>query len=287
VTSHRSIPAAFAAAVAADPTRPLLTYYDDASGDRTELSGVTLANWVAKTANLLVDGCGLGPGDRAAVRLPAHWQTAAVLLGTWAAGLAVDFAGTPESPPHAPTAGAAVAFVAVDRVGEVPGSAGDVFALGLAPMAMPMRPGPPPGTVDYVAEVRGHGDRFAPAAPTRPGDPALRTATNPGDPTPRTALNAGDQIQRSAPTGAGFESHGQVVAAAAGAGDAAGLRPGDRVLVDADALPDPRDWLLTPLVAGASIVLVRNASADPGVTDRRLAAERVTHPLPTPDHTAP
>ena len=50
----------FAAAVAADPTRPLLTYYDDATGERTELSGTSLANWVAKTANLLVDRCGLG-----------------------------------------------------------------------------------------------------------------------------------------------------------------------------------------------------------------------------------
>ena len=49
-----------------DPTRPLLTWYDDATGERTELSGATLANWVAKTANLLVDGLGLGPGDRAA-----------------------------------------------------------------------------------------------------------------------------------------------------------------------------------------------------------------------------
>src|SRR6266536_5713875 len=80
----------FDAAVRADPTRPLLTFYDDATGERTELSGATLANWVAKTANLLVDGCGLGPGDRAAVLLPPHWQTAAVLLGCWSAGLVVD-----------------------------------------------------------------------------------------------------------------------------------------------------------------------------------------------------
>ena len=46
----------FADAIATDPTRPLLTFYDDATGERTELSGATLANWVAKTANLLVDG---------------------------------------------------------------------------------------------------------------------------------------------------------------------------------------------------------------------------------------
>src|SRR5262245_31283291 len=72
-----------------DPTRPLLTYYDDATGERAELSGATLANWVAKTANLLVDGVGAQAEEVALVRLPPHWQTAAVLLGCWSAGLIV------------------------------------------------------------------------------------------------------------------------------------------------------------------------------------------------------
>jgi acyl-CoA synthetase (AMP-forming)/AMP-acid ligase II len=62
-----------------DGTRPLLTFYDDATGERTELSAAALGSWAAKTANLLLDGCGLRAGDRAAVLLPAHWQTAAVL----------------------------------------------------------------------------------------------------------------------------------------------------------------------------------------------------------------
>ncbi|GAA1796514.1 TIGR03089 family protein [Luedemannella flava] len=256
----RTVPAALAAAVAADPTRPLLTFYDDATGERTELSGATLSNWISKTANLLIDGCGLSPGDVAAVRLPAHWQTAAVLLGAWAAGLAIDPGSTSGSPATdaGTTAGgtadgraADVAFVAADRVGGAPTSASDVFVLGLAPMAMPMRPAPPPGTVDYVAEVRGHGDHFAPRAPTNPTAPALGPAT-----------------------------HEQVIATAADRASAAGIAPGDRVLIDADALPDPQDWLLTPLVAGATIVLVRHATTDGSVTERRIAAERVTRRLP-------
>src|SRR5215813_9999146 len=85
-----TVGAQLAAAVAADPTRPLMTWYDDGTGERTELSGATLANWVAKTANLLVDGVGLGSGDRAVVLLPPHWQTAAVLLGAWSAGIVVS-----------------------------------------------------------------------------------------------------------------------------------------------------------------------------------------------------
>ena len=47
------------------------------------LSALTLANWAAKTANLIRDEFGLTPGARVAVLLPAHWQTAAVLLGCW------------------------------------------------------------------------------------------------------------------------------------------------------------------------------------------------------------
>ena len=39
--------------LARDPMGPRITYYDDATGERIELSTVTLANWAAKTANLL------------------------------------------------------------------------------------------------------------------------------------------------------------------------------------------------------------------------------------------
>src|SRR5687768_14865056 len=97
VAVHTTIPQALAEAVRRDPTTPLLTWYDDGSGDRTELSGATLDNWVAKTANLLIDGAGLGPGDTVAVLLPPHWQTAAVVLGVFAAGLAADL-GTEPAP---------------------------------------------------------------------------------------------------------------------------------------------------------------------------------------------
>jgi uncharacterized protein (TIGR03089 family) len=142
-------------AVAADPTRPLLTWYDDGTGERTELSGATLANWVAKTGNLLVDGLALGPGDRALVLLPPHWQTAAVLLGCWSAGLSVILT----SPPDAGGDPAAdVAFVAAGRAGEV--TVGDRYALALHPLGLPLRE-VPPGYQDFSVEVRGFGDRFA------------------------------------------------------------------------------------------------------------------------------
>ena len=56
-------------ALRADPSGPFLTFYDDATGERIELSLTSLENWVAKTANLLVDELDLEPGD--VVRRPA------------------------------------------------------------------------------------------------------------------------------------------------------------------------------------------------------------------------
>jgi uncharacterized protein (TIGR03089 family) len=208
--------------------RPLLTFYDDATGERTELSGATTLNWVAKTANLLRDGAGLGPGDVAAVGLPVHWQSAVVLFGCWSAGLAVDLDGA---------APADIAFVTAD----VPATAAaETYALALAPLGRPFRSGPPPGTADFVVEVRGYGDHFTPSAPVRPDAPALADGT----------------------------THAQLVAAAR----TRGVAPGARVLFDGDRTTDPVDWLLAPLVAGGSVVLCRHL--DPGVVAARLTAEQ-------------
>jgi uncharacterized protein (TIGR03089 family) len=229
----------FAATVAADPTVPLLTWYDDGIGERVELSGATLDNWVAKTANLLVDGCGLGSGDRATVLLPPHWQSAAVLLGCWVAGLSVAVSPEPGD-----------VLFATDEAAEAQAAgvgAGDRFALGLAPLGAPLRT-VPPGFVDYIAEVRGHGDRFAAADPVAPDHPATH--------------------------GANARTHRGLCAAAAHRAGELALPPGARVLVDADTHPDPLDWLLAPLAVGASVVLC--GRPDPAALAGRAAAERVT-----------
>lgn len=159
-----NIAQAFAAAVAQDPARPLLTWYDDATGDRVELSGATLENWVAKTANLLIDTAGLAPGDTAAVLLPPHWQTAAVLLGCWSAQVSVTW-----DAPHPVD----VLFVAANRVTEAaPWLAGDRYVLGLAPLAVPLR-NVPEGFADYITEVRAQGDHFTPYPAGGPQDAEL------------------------------------------------------------------------------------------------------------------
>src|SRR6266511_2535279 len=73
--------------------RPLVTWYHGALGQRIELSRATFGNWVAKTANLLVEELGLEPGERVAVLLPSHWLGPALLAACWRAGVCAVPAG--------------------------------------------------------------------------------------------------------------------------------------------------------------------------------------------------
>ena len=156
------------AALRRDPARPLITFYDDATDERTELSVTTFANWVAKTANLLRDDLGLEPGATASLDLPVHWQAAVWLQACWALGL------------HVVPAGSVADLTVLAYGGAAPAGSGEVVALGLGPMGLPRRDaGPPTGTtVDYDREVHGHGDRFVAAGAPDPAAPALTLAAD-------------------------------------------------------------------------------------------------------------
>nr|WP_296772422.1 TIGR03089 family protein [Rhodococcus sp. (in: high G+C Gram-positive bacteria)] len=135
-----------------DPAGPRVTYYDDATGERVEVSTVTLANWAAKTANLLRDEFGLEPGARVSVLLPAHWQTAAVLLGAWWAGADVTLVADEN---------VELALVQGDRIDEA-GDVPEILALSLDAFGKPV-PNLPLGVTDYATSVRVHGDQFRPS----------------------------------------------------------------------------------------------------------------------------
>lgn len=153
------------AAVATDPGRPALTYYDDATGERVELSVATVANWVAKTANLLRDELGVEPGERVAVLLPLHWQTAVVLLGAWSVGALVTDrlpADVACCGPEIPTRDAGVAR--------------EMLAFALRPLGAGFPELLPPGIRDFAAETLAMPDAFAAIVPVDPDAPALATA---------------------------------------------------------------------------------------------------------------
>jgi len=166
--------------LSADPKGPRITYYDDAVGERIELSAVTLANWAAKTANLLRDELSAGPGTRAAMLLPAHWQTAALLLGAWWIGAEVVCSGDAD-----------IALCTADRLAEADEivAGGEVAVLSLDPFGK-AAPNLPIGVTDYATAVRVHGDQVV---PERYPGPALdgRSADEVLDAAQRRAANLG------------------------------------------------------------------------------------------------
>lgn len=145
------------------PAKPLITHYDDAAGTRVELSVATMHNWAAKTANWLTEELDVEPGADVAVLLPAHWQTAAVLLGAWWCG--ANVVTDPK--------GAAVAFVPPG--GEAPGAAA-VAAASLDPMGRDLG-GNTNGTLDYVGDARLFGDDYLELTDVPADTPALLGST--------------------------------------------------------------------------------------------------------------
>ncbi|MDX2707602.1 TIGR03089 family protein [Streptomyces sp. PA03-6a] len=234
-------------ALAADPARPLVTFYDDATGERVELSVATFGNWVAKTANLIQDELGAQPGDRAALLLPAHWQTAVWVLACFSTGVVVVPGGDPGE--------ADLVVSGPDTLEEARACSGERVALALRPLGGRF-PQPPEGFLDYAVEVPSQGDRFVPYAPVGADAPALQ-------------LPGGEEL-----TGA------QVVEWARASAAALGLTAGARLL---SGRPYD-DWdglaagLLAPLAADASVVLCRNLDRlPPADLDKRRESERVTH----------
>jgi uncharacterized protein (TIGR03089 family) len=243
-------------ALRADSARVLLTFHDDATGERAELSVLTFANWVAKTANLCRDDLGLDVGARVAIALPLHWQAAVWWQVCWVSG----FVGVPVPPGTAlPACEAAVVALdepaAADLRADLP-AIGDVVGLGLGPMGLPVagRAAPPGVTVDYDREVHAHGDRFV----------------GPSGLTPAVAAFAGRDEQRSA---------GELATSAQAAAASWGLSGRDRVLL-ATAYDDLRALLaglLVPLSAGCAAVLCRHLEhLDDAAFARRVATEGVT-----------
>jgi uncharacterized protein (TIGR03089 family) len=235
---------ALSRALAQDPGRPFVTYYDDRTGARVELSVTTLANWIAKTANLLVDGFGLGPGDTVRLDLPRHWQLPVWALSAWTAGLVVDLDGDP--------AGADLAVCGPAGI-EAARAAPEVVAVSLHPLGAPFADGAlPAGVLDFGREVPAYGDRFTGPA-DQSGAPALRYA--------------GREL-----------TLGAAATVAAGMAARWGLAPAGRLLVEAplDPLAEVLAATLVPLSVNGSVVLFSGAGpGSPGVLER-AAAEHTT-----------
>ena len=156
-----------------DPGRPLVTFYDLGTGERVELSVVTYANWVAKTASLLVEEHDLARGDRLLVDLPAHWLTPVFLGAAWTVGLQVvwDEQDGPDGVSGFVCGPSSVHARAAQAAGR------PVVATALLPLGARFAEPLPPGATDYGVDVWGQPDAFAPWDPPTADDLAVPGTT--------------------------------------------------------------------------------------------------------------
>jgi uncharacterized protein (TIGR03089 family) len=233
--------------------KPFITWYDDHRDERIELSYRTVGNWVAKTANLLVDELGAGPGDRVGV-LADHWQVPVLVAACWRAGVGVAALEPGEPGPPKLVA----AFVHEERLDEVVVPADTpVLALAADPLGR-------------AGRDLGRAQNFSGIVPSM-GDVFEGAADPPGD----ALIGGGDSATMD-----------DLLARAAALATRTGLGPDDRLLsgrrlLTADGVVA---GLLAPLACGAGVVLVHDP--DPARFWKRVADERVTVAVVDPGQAA-
>lgn len=234
--------------ITGDPGRPRFTWYG-AGGERTELSGHVLDNWVTKTTNLLVEEHDVAAGTRVHLDLPPHWRSVVWALAVWRAGgeVVCDAVGPGD-----------VDLLVTYRPEEHVPVPSSTTALGVAlPSLARALPGPvPPGFDDATSAALTYGDALGYVPPTDPSAVALTTPTG-------TVRHDGLR-QWWAPW-----THADVG------------QP--RVLIPAadDALAPVLGRVLAALAAdGSAVVCAREVTAelaaDPARTERLVGSERVT-----------
>jgi uncharacterized protein (TIGR03089 family) len=227
-----------------DSSRPFITFYDDATGERVELSVTTYANWVAKTASLLAEEHDLERGQTLCVDLPSHWLGPVFLGAAWTVGLVVT--GPDDGAPDAVVCGPDGLARWAPYAEDIP-----VLACSLLPLGVRFADPVPPGVHDVGVEVWSQPDAFTAWDPPTADDPA----TGPSY---------------------GGASQGETWRTAA-AGSL--LTDGGRLLSEANPASPPGLATFTePLVRDGSLVLV--AHAGPGRLDATYAAERATARFP-------
>ena len=223
-----------------------MTWYDT-GGERIELSGAVLTNWVSKTTNLLVEEFDAGPGVRIGLDLPAHWRTVVWALAAWRSGACVVLGGA--------VSGSDV--VVTDRPGSYP-TADQLVAVALPGLARRFDGELPGGAIDAAGAVMTYGDVIGWAPAVEPDAAALESDD-------ASAIHAGllGWATENSPTPDGARV--LLTAGADRTGDVTGLL---------------HDVLGVLARGGSAVVLgagvVSELADDPARRDRLVASERVT-----------
>ena len=233
--------------------KPFITWYDDHRDERVELSYKTFGNWVAKTANLLVDELGTEPGDRVGAVLADHWQTPVVLAACWRAGVSVvvldpDPPEGQQAPPRTPP-DLVAAFVREEHLAFAEVALGGTTVVALTADLLGRSQRDLGKALSFSRLVPSMGDEFD-GGPDPDGD----------------ALTAGGE----AATMAGLREQAAALIGRTGLGDTDRLLSGRPLLTVGGAAAG----LLAPFLSGAGVVL--SAGLDPARFWKRVADERVT-----------
>jgi len=167
----RTPTAVLAEILRSDPARPRVTFYEDTpgptQGERIELSGKTMANWISKAGNALQDEYDLTPGSVVRLGLPPHWRALYWAFAIWSVGGTVDCVGD--------LAADLLICDDDDAAISLAPPTGDVVLVTLAALAR-VHAGPvPPGAMDEARELATYGDQFVALADPSPDDLALVT----------------------------------------------------------------------------------------------------------------
>ncbi len=238
VSAPRTFPELMARRLRADAGQPLVTAYDDGTGERTELSVTTYANWVSKTANLLTDELGLDAGDTVLLDLPSHWLVPIFLGAAWSSGLSVTETAEVRH---------AVAICGPETVSNHQ-AAEHVVACSLRPFAVRFPEPLPDGVLDYGLLWPGQSDVFLGPTLPSPDTVAWMSAGHP-------------------------RTHADLLETAA----VAHLPDAVRLLTDVHPATDAGvPAFLAPVAHNGSMVLLRNATEDSWAArreDERTTAE--------------
>lgn len=228
-----------------DPARPLVTFYDETTGERVELSVTTYANWVAKTAGLVQDELDVERGALVLVDLPTHWLGAVWLGAAWTGGQVVTTDPRLREEADLVVCGPQGVEGYAPLADSVP-----VVALSLRPLGARFADPLPTGVVDYGAVVLAQPDVFMPIDPPAGDDGAWRDA----DAT-RTQAELLDEVA-GAPL----------------------VAEGGRLLTDVNPCSPPGvATLLSPLMASGGTVWLTHAEGQRW--EQRYAEERATAEL--------
>lgn len=241
-----------------DPGRPRVTWYGD-DGERVELSGAVLHNWINKTVNLFVEEFDAAPGTRVLLDLPPHWRAIVWGLAAWRTGATlvllpdtpVSGAVGPEGQPALLDLARDVDVVVTSRPTGWAGTSAALVAVPLPALARRFDGDLPAGAIDAGSAVMTYGDQIGWVEEVDPEAVALVP---------------------------GAVSHGELITWGAGSGD--DVPATARVLVHEDSTLSLLRRTLQVLAVDGSVVVVTPAltadlAADPDRLGRLRASERV------------